>query len=851
MESRNLLIAALFSSALLLALPGCNIERKLDEKVVDVINPIDPGCGHGAGTVEDEAQCAGRVADSFPAADEDYFRDMDYGATKDPAALAAALDPYIPGITPEQALAAAVKGRNNWIVWTGGNDRFWDVLSRDSVGNLDFLKTLSNYPGLKYSRDNRWQYLGLVNEPCFDKATGPRADRYGLWLDVRRSDCPPDPFENEHKYPGVKIGSRGKTLPVGSYYGYATGIIGLRLFPNPDFDEAAARRWDAVRYYSDPDYYNDKHLVKPYRVGMSCGFCHVGPNPANPPQDPEHPKWENLNSNPGAQYFWVDRIFMADTDPGSFAYQLFHTSHPGALDTSFVSSDYINNPRTMNAVYNLGARMAIALKLGRETLGGGELDNAQFNQFVPPNSPLNTFFNAPDTTWTPRVLKDGSDSVGALGALNRVYVNIGLFSEEWLQHFIPLVGGKQITPFPIATADRNSAYWNATKAQTPDLALFFLATGKPDYLKNAPGGDRYLSKDERTLNRGKVVFAENCARCHSSKLPEKTFSFFPNGGCVGPHYIECWNRYWAWTRTAEFKHAARQIVMAGDFLDNNFLSTDQRIPVTLLETNVCSSLATNALRDNIWDNFSSQSYKDLPSVGKVIVHNPLTGEPGEYEMPAGGRGYTRPASLISLWSSAPFLQNNRLGRFYWSGSVGDRMKSFDDSIEQLLWPEKRQGDRRFMTRSGKMVPGEIDLTTATSYLKVPKGFLPGFLRREPLYGLLTIAASGGVGETGIEIGPIPKGTPVNLLSNIDLEQRGKVFDVLLKAKRDLKSLPQNAGDAEAKRVLSDLVEPLLSVSKCPDFVVNRGHYFGTDYAQDEPGLNDSDKRALIEFLKTM
>jgi hypothetical protein len=125
-------------------------------------------------------------------------------------------------------------------------------------------------------------------------------------------------------------------------------------------------------------------------------------------------------------------------------------------------------------------------------------------------------------------------------------------------------------------------------------------------------------------------------------------------------------------------------VLAKDFLDDNFLSTELRVPVTLLETNACSTLATNALRGNIWDNFSSQSYKDLPSVGKVIVHHPLTGEPREYEMPAGGRGYTRPASLISIWSSAPFLQNNRLGSFYWSGSVEDRMRSFDDSIEQLL-----------------------------------------------------------------------------------------------------------------------------------------------------------------------
>src|SRR2546422_4076585 len=44
--------------------------------------------------------------------------------------------------------------------------------------------------------------------------------------------------------------------------------------------------------------------------------------------------------------------------------------------------------------------------------------------------PLAQFFQPPDTVWTPRVLKDGADSVGALGALNRVHLNIGLFSEE-------------------------------------------------------------------------------------------------------------------------------------------------------------------------------------------------------------------------------------------------------------------------------------------------------------------------------------------------------------------------------------------------------------------------------------
>ena len=48
------------------------------------------------------------------------------------------------------------------------------------------------------------------------------------------------------------------------------------------------------------------------------------------------------------------------------------------------------------------------------------------------------------------MLKDGADSVGALGALNRVYLNIGTFSEEWLLHFNALVGGKRVTPIAIA-----------------------------------------------------------------------------------------------------------------------------------------------------------------------------------------------------------------------------------------------------------------------------------------------------------------------------------------------------------------------------------------------------------------
>ncbi len=817
--------------------------------------------GPQSGEVQDEAMLAGRSVESLAGADEDYFADMDRGVE----------------LTRNEVI-----GRNNWIVWTGGNDRFWDHLANTSFGSIDLLKTLSSHPSLRYcgdpyygwesypaaycddgpgtwypaSRANRWKYFGLVNEPCFSEATAPREDRYGLWLDVRDGDCPPDPFENADKYPGVEIGARGDTIDAGSYYGYASGIVGLRIFPNPAFDAAAEAAWDPDRFYSDPTYYNDKDLVRPYRVGMSCGFCHVGPDPTNPPADAENPEWANLTSNPGAQYFWIDRIFFWNPDTTNFAWQLFHTSPPGALDTSFVSTDNINNPRTMNAVYSIGARLAPAKLYGRERLAGGSLNNAQFNDYEQTQF-LSEYFEGPDTVLTPHVLKDGADSVGILGALNRVYLNIGLFSEEWLLHFNQLIGGKPITPIEIEVARRNSQYWNANELQTPDLALFFARVAPPDDLRDAPGGEAYLiADDDPRMIRGKEVFAERCARCHSGKLPELPEEATP----------EHWDAYWEHTKTDAFKAAMTELVMADDFLDDNFLSTEVRIPVTLLGTNACSPLATNAIAGDIWDNFSSQTYKELPSVGSYTVHHPFTGEPYEFEMPGGGRGFTRPASLISLWTQAPFLLNNSVGDFHYLPSVESRMASFDDSIEKMLWPEKRKTDADVVQELGLPaslavdLPGYMYRTTERSYLKVPVGYLPDAL--QSLGGIARFFPWVNLDERAIEIGPIPAGTPVNLLANLNplsedrslaarAEHAKMLVGFLKKAIKDLKFLPQDASDEQARAAFADLVPDLLALSKCPDYVVNRGHYFGTDWFDQEPGLSDDDKWALIEYLKTL
>jgi hypothetical protein len=327
--------------------------------------------------------------------------------------------------------------------------------------------------------------------------------------------------------------------------------------------------------------------------------------------------------------------------------------------------------RTMNAIYNLSAGLAVAHHWGKETLKAGELGNQQ----------LVGFFDEPNTSWTPRVLKDGSDSVGVLGALNHAYLNIGLYSEDWLTHFNPFLRGKPVSPIRINVAEVNSAYWRATEAGTGAMAKFLLKAGQPDHLKEAPGGDKYTA-DASTLERGKAVFAETCARCHSSKLPDVAWKALDPGGCSGPDYLKCWTRYWGLTKTSEFKSKMMEIVTPPDFLKDNYLSTDARIPVTLLRTNACSALATNAIRGNIWDNFSSSTYKDLPSVGTISVQDPFTGQRQSYEMPAGGLGYTRVPSLVSIWSTAPFLINNQLGSF--NQSIGRRKDEIVPSVDRTI-----------------------------------------------------------------------------------------------------------------------------------------------------------------------
>lgn len=184
------------------------------------------------------------------------------------------------------------------------------------------------------------------------------------------------------------------------------------------------------------------------------------------------------------------------------------------------------------------------------------------------------------------------------------------------------------------------------------------------------------------------------------------------------------------------------------------------------------------------------------------------------------------------------------------------MRSFEQSIEQMLWPEKRDKDKQLFANESGPTVGIIDRLTVDSYLEVPKGYIAPPLR--PLVNLarrlLPFIGSGTDGA--VKVGPFPKGMPVGLITNIDLlgselpddqrdAHRRKIGDLLRRAVAELKRSPDFGA------LLNNLTEELFAVSRCKDLVVNKGHYFGTDYFKEEPGLSDADKRALIAFLKTL
>jgi mono/diheme cytochrome c family protein len=674
----------------------------------------------------------GRKPADFPELALDVFQPMDGGIA----------------LSPDE-----IKGRNTWNLWCGGNEQFWDRVAREALGLFDLLKTIDSR-----HRGERFKELGLINQPGFKQATKP--DKYGLWID--------EAVEGE---------------PAGidpAVYGRPTGVMGFRLFDNPDFKGDAVKQWDAEKYNSDPVYATQKGLVRPYRVGVSCGSCHIAFHPTRPPLDVNNPKWENLASAIGNQYISEGKVFAPNVKEGGFFWEMLKTQPRGTSDTSRIATDHVNNPNAINPIFELGARMDVAHD---EEISGESL-------LIPgAKSPMKVA----------HILKDGADSIGVPGATIRVYINIGMYSQHWLQQHQALLGLTPQKPFSIKTAQENSVYWNATQEKVGNIAAFF--SKLTSYrLADAPGGGEYITKDESVMKRGKLVFAEECATCHSSKQPKPG---------------EDADKYFAGE------------VLKPDFLTNNFLSDERRYPITRIGTNAARAFGTNAARGHVWSWFSSETYKKLKSPGSIDYWNPYTEAQEKFAIPDGGRGYYRTPSLVSIWSSAPFLHNNALGKYTGDPSVAGRMAAFDDAAEKLLWPEKRAGK------------DSIWRTTQECQVTLNADYLPPLLKK---------ALGHDIDPDGFfRLGNIPAGTPVNLLANLNTNlSHLELASLLIKVKRALLEIKVKGLTGEAaKEVLKrDVAPALLKASNCPDLVTDRGHIFGSD-------LEDADKRALIEYLKTL
>jgi hypothetical protein len=104
--------------------------------------------------------------------------------------------------------------------------------------------------------------------------------------------------------------------------------------------------------------------------------------------------------------------------------------------------------------------------------------------------------------------------------------------------------------------------------------------------------------------------------------------------------------------------------------------------------------------------------------------------------------------------------------------------------------------------------------------------------------------------------------PVELLANLQMSvDNGGMMDSLalnkdvLSAVLKLSSALREAKgkpDAEAQKIVfsPEVVEPMMKVSKCPDYIINRGHYFGAAGIEGEAQLSNVEKAALISYLRS-
>lgn len=651
-------------------------------------------------------------------------------------------DPAAARIAREQAR----RGRDVWFKGSFGNqdEEYLHTVRTVGEGNVW-------YPWLDTrTRPYRFTKWGMINDP--DCVQG---DASTHWYDK----CP-DP--------------------------HSSGVLGYRkYYADPTKDEAGKVVFDPK---TSP--YRDDELKKNMRfvLGGPCVQCHVAFDPTNPPKNPNEPEWENIHATIGNQYTMQPMQYVMGTPEDGLARQVLGRGHRvGTIDTSLVASDFQHNPGTQNNIMDFFNKRLFEEDMKDPVTG--EIKKAK----------------------TRHVLKGGEDSVGEHLALIRVYVNIGMCTEEcWTPNF-PVPGtffgdeAKQ-KPFRIEQCARDCEAWNYADAKMPDLAAF-LITGGPTYLLKAvdvdgTSGAKYV--DLSKVPQGRKVFARECAACHSSKYApdairadKEALARFYEGHVFGAEQF--WQHEFSddernseafkakyLVKTADGTLRPRQFVEA-DLFGQDWLANDEPVPFNIVGTNMCRALHDNHNEGHIWEEFSSETYKQRPSPGSVpnVVNRmvPWLGGKalgGERKI-EGGPGYLRNFSLLSVWATAPFLHNNAIGELTYledgetiDYTVAGRIRQFEMAFAELMMSDNPKDTPH---RPQKISVTDRDIKLAP---------------REDQQGPIKL--------------PVDKGTPVAYFTS------------------------------------SDPHHPLFM--KCDDLVENKGHQFGVSLSAD-------DKLALREFLKIL
>ena len=758
-------------------------------------------------------------------------------------------------------------GAEIWFNATAGNARFFTYVYQQRLGvMIDWYRVLRSD-----SREERFYRWGLINDPDCCKPGDPNCPAKSYEETYGFDYCPGD--DELLKHVG-KTGYRDpacdlKDIPLANdephgpndlrqsacdlEFGTSTGALGLRKFPNPKFDKVKWLKingghqdsWDGytakVTPRKDREAPAKSHLIDgsiepPYRIGMSCGACHIAFDPVHSPKDPAHPKWENLSGTVGNQYGRFAQILGSGMAPNTIEYQVYGHSRPGAVDTSAIPNDQVNNAGTMNAIMNLAKRPTfeediMKWRKTRQCPAGGD----ERTCWCEPGKDGKCWERSRKKEFVHHILKGGEDSIGALEAIQRVYFNIGSCSEEgWVNHLTdlrqldPTMRGFGQTPFDIGQVRRDCPQFRAIEDRLSEVAAF-LFSGPPADLYQARGLKdnaaliAQLDKEfgKGAVAQGRAIFASKCASCHSSQSPP--------------------------FEARDFRATSKDPTDKGMRMD--WLGNDKLIPVSEIGTNRSRSLHSNHMKGHVWEEYGSETLRAKP------------GDPQLKEPSDGGRGYYRNISLLSLWAYAPFMHNNAVGPEVCGGSVDEHYhSSYVDNAGQPLsspppcWVFDPSVEGRFKLYKASMK----ELLNPSQRIPKVTGFNSEVTIR--LFPKLSDSHVERFVDTAIRF---PAGTPAARIGNfrhkelvgdlvmarVDLDklkakylgrygkEKGEQIAQSIHAK-GMELLAKPGSILEAGEELREVYSNSLAV------IENDGHRFGED-------LSDREKDALTAFLATL